>query len=60
MYICPICNRKFKEEEKLVKHFLTCWKEKNPFHTSKEAPRSEDVEIRTINEDVMDFFNSLK
>ena len=56
MYICPTCNKKFNEEERLVKHFLTCWKEKNPYHQSKEAPYSESVETRTINDDVANFF----
>lgn len=59
MYICPVCKRKFEKEEKLTKHFLICWKEKNPFHMSKEAPRSEDIEKRVINDDIIDFFNSL-
>ena len=58
MYICPECNREFKEEEKLVKHYLRCWKEKNPFHVSKDAPRGEDIETRKINNDIENFFNS--
>ena len=60
MYICPTCNKKFNEEERLVKHFLTCWKEKNPYHQSKEAPYSESVETRTINDDVANFFRMLE
>lgn len=60
MYICPTCNKRFKEEEKLTKHFLICWKEKNPYHISKEAPKSENIEIRIINSDMENFFNSLK
>lgn len=60
MYICPICNRKFEKEEKLAKHFLPCWKENNPFHISKEAPRSKDIETRIVNDDIMNFFNSFK
>ena len=36
MYFCPTCNKKFPTEEKVVKHFLVCWKEKNPYHQSKE------------------------
>ena len=60
MYICPTCNRKFNEEERLVKHFLACWKEKNPYHQSKEAPYSESVETRTINDDVANFFRMLE
>lgn len=60
MYICPVCNRKFNEEEKFIRHFLVCWREKNPFHISKEASRSENIEIKVVNEDVTNFFNSLK
>ena len=60
MYICPECNREFKEEEKLVKHYLKCWKEKNPFHVSKDAPRGEDVETRQVSNEIEDFFNSFK
>ncbi len=59
MYICPICKKEFKEEEKLVKHLSICWKEKNPYHKSKEAPRSENVVTRTINNDMENFFNSI-
>ena len=56
MYICPTCSKKFEKEEKLTKHFLSCWKENNPNHISKEAPRSEDIETREINEDMKAFF----
>ena len=60
MYICPTCNKQFNTEEIVAKHFLKCWKEKNPCHKSKPAPRSEDVNTREINSDVMNFFNSFK
>lgn len=43
MYICPTCCKEFEKEEVLVKHFLKCWKDKNPNHQSKSAPRSEDI-----------------
>lgn len=56
MYICPTCQKEFPTEEQIVKHFSTCWKEKNPYHQAKEAPRSEN-EIREINSDVLNFFN---
>lgn len=59
MYICPTCNKSFETEERIQKHFLKCWKEKNPYHQSKPAPRSEDVETVEINDDVVNFFNSL-
>ena len=58
MYICPTCNKPFGEENNLVKHMLKCWKEKNPSAKSKSAPRSEDVNTRKINDDVMNFFNA--
>ena len=60
MYICPTCHKGFQTEEMIRKHFLTCWKEQNPFHKSKSAPRGEDVETRKINDDVINFFNSFK
>lgn len=60
MYICPICNRSFETEEHIAKHSLKCWREKNPNHQSKPAPRSANVEKRTINDDVLNFFTSLR
>ena len=60
MYICPTCHKGFQTEEMIRKHFLTCWKEQNPFHKSKSEPRGEDIEIRKINDDVINFFNSFK
>lgn len=55
MYICPTCKRKFEKEESLSKHFLPCWKEQHPSHVSKSAPRSENIETRQVNEDIMNF-----
>jgi hypothetical protein len=60
MYICPTCSKEFEKEETLVKHFLKCWKEKNPTRQAKSAPRSEDVNTREINDDVANFFNSFQ
>ena len=60
MYICPVCNRQFKEEQVLVKHYLSCWKKENPHLRSKPAPRSEDINMREVNEDIENFFNSFK
>ena len=60
MYICPICNKSFTSEEIIVKHMLKCWKEKHPYAKSKPAPRSEDINTREINDDIMNFFNSFK
>ncbi len=60
MYICPTCSKQFEEEENLVKHYLKCWKEKFPCHQAKSAPRSEDINTRTVDADIMNFFNSFK
>ena len=60
MYICPTCNKPFDKEENLVKHIFKCWKEKNPHLKSKPAPRSEDVNTREVNNEIMSFFNSFK
>ena len=60
MFVCPTCDKQFDKEENLVKHFLQCWKEKNPNHQSKAAPRSEDIDTREENQDILDFFNSFK
>ena len=60
MYICPVCNQQFKEEQVLVKHYLSCWKKENPHLRSKPAPRSEDINTREVNEDIENFFNSFK
>lgn len=60
MYICPVCNKQFKEEDILVKHYLSCWKKENPHLRSKPAPRSEDISTREVNKEVEDFFNLFK
>ena len=60
MYICPTCNHSFKTEEILTKHFLKCWKDRNPNHRSKSAPRSEDINTKEITSEISDFFNSFK
>jgi hypothetical protein len=60
MYICPTCNKGFKEEDFFVKHMLKCWREKNSHLKSKPAPRSEDINTRTVNNEIADFFNSFK
>ena len=60
MFVCPTCFKEFDTEEKIQKHFLSCWKEQHPFHKSKSAPHSADVLTRVISEDVVNFFNSLK
>ena len=56
MFICPVCSKKFKEKEALVKHYLICWREHNPNHKPKDAPKSQDVEIRHMTDDTLSFF----
>ena len=58
IYICPTCNKEFYVEEDVTTHFLKCWKEQNPHHKSKPAPRSEDVTMTEIDENIMAFFTS--
>ena len=60
MFICPTCGKQFDMEDALVKHCLSCWKERNPNHKSKSAPRSEDINTRKDSQDILDFFNSFK
>lgn len=60
MYICPVCGFSFGKEEAIQKHFLACWKERNPNHKSAPAPRSEDINTTQIDDGVLDFFESLK
>ena len=60
MFICPICLREFEEESDIVKHLSVCWEEQNPYRKSKPAPRSEDINTREDNQDILDFFNSFK
>ena len=57
MFICPTCNKTFDKEEVLVKHFLKCWKDKNPNHKSNSAPRSDDINTFEVNNEVANFFN---
>lgn len=56
MYICPTCKREFQTKKAIQKHFLACWKEQNPFHKSKEAPHSEDINVREASNEVNQFF----
>lgn len=60
MYICPVCNKSFVDEEAITKHSLKCWKEHNPNHKSTPAPHSEDRIQRKVNDDIIDFFTSLQ
>ena len=60
MFICSICGKQFEMEDALVKHMSKCWREKNPTHKSKPAPRSADINTREENQDILNFFNSFK
>lgn len=60
MYICSCCGKSFEEEDVLVKHYLKCWRDLHPIHQSKPAPRSEDINTRVINEDMLEFFEGWK
>jgi len=59
MFICPTCGKEFNTEELIQKHFLACWKEQHPYHKSKDAPRSEDIVTREINDDIINFFERI-
>ena len=60
MFVCPTCAEEFNTEQGIQKHFLQCWKEKHPYHKSKDAPQSEDIVTREVNNDIMSFFEGLK
>lgn len=60
MYICPICSKEFEIEEQVSKHLLLCWREHNPNHKPKQAPRKEDIVIRKMDPDISNFFNSFR
>lgn len=60
MYVCPTCNRNFESKDIIAKHSLKCWREHNPYHQSKPAPRSEDIEEKNISDEMLNFFASLQ
>lgn len=60
IYVCPTCGKEFNSKEEITTHLLKCWKEQNPHHKSKPAPRSEDITMIEVNEDVKKFFASLQ
>lgn len=60
MYICPTCHEKFNTKEDIGKHFLRCWQQHNPNHKSKPAPKGENKIERKIDDNVLDFFASLR
>lgn len=59
MYICPSCSEEFVSEAAIQKHFAKCWRDKHPGLQSKPVPHSIN-EIKNVNDDIMDFFNSLQ
>ena len=60
MYICPTCNGMFESADDVAKHSLGCWREHNPGHKSKPAPRSANIETREISNDLAQFFANLQ
>ena len=60
MYFCPTCGKQSDTEDALVAHYLKCWKEKNPNHKSKSAPRSEDINTVEVSDDILNFFSSFQ
>ena len=60
MFVCSICGKQFETEDVLVKHMSKCWREKNPTYKSKPAPRSEDINTREDNQEILNFFQSFK
>ena len=58
MFICPTCGKQFEVEDVLTKYFLKCWKEQHPYHQSKPAPHSEDINTREVSNEILDFFGS--
>lgn len=59
-YVCPFCFREFDKSEMVAKHSLSCWRERNPNHKSKDAPVGETTETKRINDDVANFFTSFQ
>jgi hypothetical protein len=60
MYICPTCNQTFESADDVAKHSLGCWREHNPNHKSKPAPRSEDIVTREISDELANFFKQFE
>lgn len=60
MYFCPTCGKQFDTVDTLVAHYVKCWKEQNPNHKSKPAPRSEDINTVEVSNDILNFFSSFQ
>ena len=59
MFICPTCTKEFNTEDGIRNHFLSCWREKHPYHKSKSAPHSEDIVTREASNNVINFFERM-
>ena len=55
MYLCPVCNKEFSQEELVVKHALGCWRKQYAGHSVKHAPRTTAV-TREVDPQIEDFF----
>ena len=60
MFVCSTCGKQFDTKDALTNHFMKCWKEQHPYHKSKPAPRSEDINTREDNQEILNFFQSFK
>lgn len=60
IYICPTCGKEYKTEEEISKHYIKCWKNNNTSYQSKPAPRSEDITVREMEDDIAKFFALLE
>ena len=60
MYFCPVCNRSFEKEDAVRRHYLACWRERNPSAKSTPAPHLQDISVSFVDDDVMRFFEGLK
>ena len=60
MFICPTCKKEYATEEEIKKHSMACWRKTNPHYKSKTAPQGKTIIKREVNDDILNFFNSLK
>ena len=60
IYICPDCGKEYETEQDITEHLLKCWKDNNLHYKSKSAPRSKDIVIREMEDDIAKFFDLWK
>ena len=60
MFICPVCHKEFDSEQKVVRHYLACWKVNALPHKPKDAPRSEDINKSNGADVMQNFMEGLK